>query len=223
MLALYVLFLHSYQVGNWAAWPPAPAWLSHMGWTAQGTLSHVRSHPGGTHVLCNAAGTVYPFKTKLKICLNWLIILPYPSRLFVSACVCLQKAVYIVLHTICYALWSTLTHRSFDKNQPQVWVKHAFVWHVIFSLICDLEIGLKRPWFRRLKLGEIDFGIFQRKNSLFQEFISNMVGESKGKIRWLSKTFVFSDHPSGFLCLNLNTVRFQGVFVLKLRPPSPPP
>lgn len=64
----------------------------------------------------------------------------------------------------------------------------------------------------------MDFDIFQRKNSLFQEFVSNMAGQRKGKIRWFLETFVFSDHLAGFLCLNLNTVRFQGVSFLKVSP-----
>ena len=118
-------------------------------------LSHVRSHAGGTHVLCSVAGMVYPFTTKLKICLNWLLLCPSTPHVYLYP----HVFVYRKLFTLCLVPFRmpcdqlSPTGHLIKIGDPEVWVKDAFVWHIIFSLIGDLEIILKRPWFRRTKIG----------------------------------------------------------------------
>lgn len=88
----------------------APAWLSHMEGTAQGMLSHVRSHPGGTEVLCNVAGMDGPFTTKLKIPLTCSYS-PYPY-----VCLYLLVFIYRKLFTLCLVPFQM----PCDQIHPQV-------------------------------------------------------------------------------------------------------
>lgn len=71
-------------------------------------------------VLCGFSGIVYPFTTTLKVQLNRLTILhTYAFYLFIFfISLCLFAESYLEwFSTISDITWSTLTHRSVDKNQ----------------------------------------------------------------------------------------------------------
>lgn len=113
-----------------------------------------RSHPGATQVLCNVAGMDGSFTTKLKIPLTWLLLFPPPLMYICISMYLFTESIYIVLSAILGALWSNSpTGHLIKISDPEVWVKHPFAWHIFFSLISNLEITLKTPWFRRAKLG----------------------------------------------------------------------